>query len=195
MATRRKPHDPAKATLAAAERRAREAEIARLTSQGATVTTDRAGHVISAYRSNVFNLLLSRGTITQSHHDAASQLADTWATWKGLDGRDVVAEFVDNGRTPPDKRCLISDRMLFAGKRIWGDGDNIVGALEHMDERSERLLIAFMVATVEEDRPMAWRGVVERAIGETVRDKQTAAVVEALEALRVVYEQPRRQAA
>jgi hypothetical protein len=56
----------------------------------------------------------------------------------------------------------------------------------------EALLIAFMVATVEEDRPMAWRGIVERVSGVTGRDAQPAIVRAALENLRRVYEAPKR---
>jgi hypothetical protein len=61
MARRHKPHDPAKATR---ERLEEAAERKRMEGQGATVTTDRAGKIVSARRSNVFNLLLQRGTIT-----------------------------------------------------------------------------------------------------------------------------------
>jgi hypothetical protein len=48
-----------------------------------------------------------------------------------------------------------------------------------------------MVATVEEDRPMAWRGIVERVSGVTGRDAQPAIVRAALENLRRVYEAPK----
>ena len=182
---KKRPHDPAKAALAALERQRREDEIRRLQAMGATVTTDPAGRVISARRSNVFNLLLARGTITPNQHDAAYRLAQDWATWKGLDGKGERSEFVDGGAGSAE---LVTDRMISAGRRIvdafWGVGHQHIA-----------LLSAFMVATVEEDRPMAWRGIVQRTSGETVRDRQTVAVVGALEALRSVYEQPRREAA
>ncbi len=185
MAKKRKPHDPAAAARAELERREREAEIQRLRAQGATVTTDRGGKIISARRSNVFNLLLARKTITQNQHDAAYRLATDWAIWKGLDGKGERSEAVDGGSGSAE---LVTDRMIQAGRRVF----MVIGGLR---EDREALLAAFMVATVEEDRPMMWRGVVERVLGETVRDKQTAAVVDALEALRAVYEQPRRAAA
>lgn len=185
MAKKRRPHDPAAATLAALERRDREAEIARLQSQGATVSTDRTGRVISARRSNVFSLLLARGTITQNQHDAAYRLAQDWATWKGLDGKGERSEFVDGGSGAAE---LVTDRMIQAGRRVGS-------ALETLGVVHGSILCSFMIATVEEDRPMMWRGIVERVLGITVRDRQTMAVQDALEALRGIYEQPRKQAA
>lgn len=181
-----KPHNPALAAQAALERRDREAEKARLEGLGAKVTTDRTGRIVSAYRSNVFNRLLSRGTIAQSHHDAAQWLADAWAAWRGLDGKpETFGEVVDGGHGAAE---LVTDRMIRAGRDVqW-----ILGQLE---PQARTLMEAFMVATVEEDRPMAWRGIVERSVGVTVRDRQTEAVVTTLEALRVVYQEPRRAAA
>lgn len=183
MTRRRKPHDPAEAVRLAAERREREGETARLRAAGATVTTDATGRVISAYRSNVFNLLLARKTITQNQHDAAHRLSVDWATWKGLDGKgDTFGEQVDGGSGCAE---LITDRMIRGGK----DVACALGALIAYDRR---LLEAFMVATVEEDRPMAWRGIVQRVTGENIRDRQTAMVVCALDSLRAVYEGPRQ---
>lgn len=185
MGKKRKPYDPAAQARLEAEKREREAEIARLIAQGATVKHDAAKRVISAKRSNVFNILHQRGTITQNQHDAAYRLATDWAIWKGLDGKGDRGEAVDcsSGSTE-----LVTDRMIQAGKRV-RDTMQLV-AIQH-----ETLLTDLMIATVEEDRPMLWRGIVERSIGVTVRDRQTAAVVDALDALRAVYEQPRRVAA
>jgi hypothetical protein len=181
MSRKRKPYDPAAATLANLERRERDQELARLRAQGAEVTTDRGGKIISARRSNVFTLLLSRGTITPNQHDAAYRLAQDWATWKGLDGGPEPGAGKVDGSS--GSRELVTDRMIQAGRRIFG-------TMEQIGWPIERLLVAFMVATVEEDRPMQWRGIVERVTREARRDHQTAAVVEALEALRQVYEQP-----
>lgn len=181
----KRPHDPAAATRAAFERRDREAEIARLIAGGAEVTTDHAGRIISARRSNVFSLLLSRGTITPNQHDAAYRLAQDWATWKGLDGKGERSEAVDGGSGSAE---LVTDRMIQAGRRVGA-------ALYELPGTGARLMHTFMVATVEEDRPMAWRGLVQRTLGITTRDRQTEAVVGALEALRQVYEQPRAKAA
>lgn len=182
----RAPYDPAAATRAALERKDREAEIARLIAGGATVTTDRAGQIISARRSNVFTLLLARGTITPNQYDAAYRLAQDWATWKGLDGRgDGGTEFVDGGSGCAE---LVTDRMIQAGRRVANVSRDL--APHHM-----KLLTAFMVATVEEDRPMDWRGIVDRICGETARDDRSGKVVGALEALRQIYEQPRAKTA
>lgn len=189
MATRKRPFDPGKAALAAVERKARDAEAERLQAQGATVRRDRAGNIISAYRSNVFNLLLSRGTITQGHHDAAQDLAELWAVWKGLDGKaDGQGEFVDNGRAEPDKRCLVTDRQLRAGR-------DVARVLRQLGAVNRLLLERLIGDSVERDRPRVWRVQVEEAIGVGVRDRQTRAVVGALEELRMVFQEPRERAA
>lgn len=180
--TKRKPHDPAKAT----EERLRNAEeVARLKAAGAEVTIDkRTGRLISARRSNVFTLLLARGTITQNHHNAAYDLAEAWAAWKGLDGKgEAFGGIVDGGNGSAE---LVTDRMIRAGK--W-----VVATLDPIHADDARILTAFMVATVEEDRPMAWRGIMERC-GVFGRDRQTSAFVAACEALRAVVEGDRRAA-
>jgi hypothetical protein len=185
MARRRKPTDPNAATRANEAKAERDAEIARLRSMGAAVNLDRAGRILSAYRSNVFNLLLARGTINANHHDAAGWLAEQWAMWKGLDGRgDTLSEVVDGGS---GCRELVSDRMIRGGR-------DVGRALSSVEPLSRVILEAFMVATVEEDRAMAWRGIMER-IGIKSRDRQTQAVVSALEELRVFYQEPGRVAA
>jgi len=182
---KKKPHDPAAATRAAFERREREAEIARLIAQGATVTTDRAGHVISAYRSNCFNLLLSRGTITTNQYYAAHRLALDWAAWKGIDGKpDGVKERVDE--EIGNSRALVTDRMLHAGRRV-------AEAMRQLGVAERRVIEGLLIATVEEDRPMEWRGIVERQVGETRKPKQVDLVVGALEHLREHYETPLTQ--
>lgn len=182
MARRNKPYDPATATQAALERREREAEVRRLQQQGATVKTDRAGKIVSAFRSNVFNLLRDRGTITANHHDAAHRLVLDWAAWKGLEGRP---EQVGGGSGSAE---LITDRMVLAGKRVeW--------ALSQVPPVSRLLLERLVGDTVEQDRPRVWRVQVKEAIGEESRDRQAQAVVDALEALRVVFQEPRRAAA
>jgi hypothetical protein len=186
LARRKKPHDPAAAIIAAQERAARDAEVARLKGQGAEVTIDRGGRILSARRSNVFNLLLKRNTITQNHYNAAYTLALDWSAWKGLDGKpESFGEVVDGGGGSAE---LVTDRMIRAGREV-------ARTLAGLEPADQRLMVVFMVATVEEDRPMSWRGLVQATLGETRRDHQTRAVVGALEALRVVYEGPRRAAA
>lgn len=183
MARRRKPTDPTEAARLATERRDREQEVERLKAMGATITTDNTGRIVSARRSNVFNLLLTRKTITQNQYDAAYRLSVDWATWKGLDGKgEAFGEFVDGGSGCAE---LVTDRMIRAGR-------DVSGALAIVFGNDRRLIEAFMVATVEEDRAMVWRAIVERVTGETIRDRQTAMVVTALESLRCVYEGPRQ---
>lgn len=184
MTRRRKPYDPGEAEQARQDRLARKAEVERLKGQGAEVNVDKSGRIVSAYRSNVFNLLLRTRTITQNQHDAAYRLSLEWATWKGLDGRGAPDEPVDGGSGCAE---LITDRMINAGRVV-----NRI--LSEFEPASRRLIEAFMEATVEQDRPMQWRGIVQRETGITDAREQTRFTVDALEGLRRVYEEPRRAA-
>lgn len=191
MSKPRKPYDPAHA----AERAARVAEIDRLQKLGATVTVDPAKRIISARRSNVFTLLLHDGRISQAHHDAAARVAELWATAKGMDGRETLGAKVDCGSTPPHMRCLVTDRMMAASLRI-----SLM--LAGLSEAHRMLLEAFMVAGVEEDRPMSWRGMVERVLIVPPRkhragasDPHLAAVVGMLDALVALAQEPRARRA
>lgn len=180
---KRKPSQPRQLSQ---DKQERLEEIRRLKAQGASVTLDRGGRIVSAYRSNVFNLLLQRGSITQNHHDAAYRFCQEWAAWKGLDGGgNPSAEKVDNGGSAGSK-ALVTDHMIRAGRQV-------TRFLSELDPAQQDLLIALTVATVEEDRPMMWRGIVERVTGETVRDKQTKMVVACLQALTKATEAPKAQ--
>ena len=178
MSRRRKPHDPAAAER---ERAAVKAEVQRLEAMGAEVNIGPDGKIRSAWRSNVFTVLLRSGSITPNHHAAAMRLAETWAVWRGLAGTEGRTEAVDGGTGSAE---LVTDRMILAGRQV----ERVLAGVGPMDEA---LLVAFMVATVEEDRPMAWRGIVERVSGVTGRDAQPAIVRAALENLRRVYEAPK----
>lgn len=178
MTRRRKPHDPAAAER---QRAATRAEVERLEAMGAEVNLGADGKILSAWRSNVFTVLLRSGAITQNHHHAAMRLAEDWAIWKGLAGSRNPGVFVDGGAGSAE---LVTDAMIVAGRRV-------AKALDAIGPLDGSLLTAFMVATVEEDRPMAWRGIVERQTGIRARDGQSAAVRMALENLRQVYEAPK----
>jgi hypothetical protein len=181
---RNKPYDP-NADLKAKERAEHKREALRIRGQGGDVRLDASGRIISAWRTNVFRLLLERGTITPNHHDAAYTLAKDWAAWKGLDGKpEQLGEVVDGGSGNAE---LVNDRMIRAGR-------DVRRALEAIEPMSRVILEAFMVATVEEDRCMAWRGIMER-LGVPAKERQTQAVVAALEELRVFYQEPGRVAA
>ncbi|MCA6264424.1 hypothetical protein, partial [Phenylobacterium sp.] len=95
MTRRRKPYDPAARER---ERAEAKAEKARLEAQGAEVSVGPDGRIVSAWRSNVFTVLLRSGSITQNHHHAAMRLADDWATWRGLAGSLGRSEAVDGGK-------------------------------------------------------------------------------------------------
>jgi len=182
---KRKPHDPAARIKAENERREQAQEIERLKASGAEVTLDRGGKLISARRSNVFNLLLARKAIELGHFNAAYELAEDWAIWKGLDGKPELSM----GRVDQvaASKTLVTDRMIAAGKRV-------ANAIQSLSPTAHVIMRLFMVATVEEDRPMAWRGIMERA-GVKARDMQAGALRDALEQLRVYYEEPGRRAA
>jgi hypothetical protein len=186
MARRKPPHDPAKAAQIALDRKAQEDERARLEAQGAKLTLDKGGGSSAPTAPTCSPCLLQRGTITPNQHDAAHTLCLAWAQWKGLDGRpELFGEVVDGGTGAAE---LITDRMIRGGREV-------EYTLAQIEAQERRLLEAFVVATVEEDRPMQWRGIVERVAGVTVRDRQTELVVGALESLRAVYQEPGRAAA
>jgi len=185
MPRKRKPHDPAASARAMADRRAEDENATHAEQYGASVTRDRAGRVSSIYRSNVFRRLLDAKTINQGHHDAAYRLVEMWATWKGLEGRSARSEYVDGGDGSAE---LVTDRMIRAGR----DVARVMACVGPLDRI---LLEAFMVATVEEDRPMHWRGIVERVASVHQRERQSTVVVMALENLRLVFEAPRAKAA
>ena len=178
MSRRRKPHDPAQAER---QRAATRAEVERLEAMGAEVNLGPDGKILSAWRSNVFTVLLRSGSITPNHYVAAMRFCESWATWKGLSGSAGRTEFVDGGMGSAE---LVTDRMIIAGRQV-------ERVLEQVGPMDRDLLKAFAVASVEEDRPMAWRGIVERVSGVTGRDAQPAIVRAALENLRRVYEAPK----
>jgi hypothetical protein len=181
---KKKPYDPNN-DARAAERAEAKREALRIKAQGGEVRLDASGRIISAWRSNVFRLLLERGTITPNQYDAAYTLANDWAAWKGLDGKpEQLGEVVDGGSGSAE---LVTDRMIRAGR-------DVRRALEAIDAMSRIVLEAFMLATVEESRAMQWRGILER-IGIKAKEAQTHAVVLALEALRCHYQEPGRVAA
>lgn len=185
MSRRRKPYDPAARERALAERRLSEENAALAERGGASVKRDRGGRVTSIYRSNVFTRLREAKTINAGQYDAAQRLCELWAQWKGLEGRLGRADVVDGGTGCAE---LITDRMIAGRAKV----NAVLGAVGPLDRA---LLEAFMTATVEEDRPMEWRGIVERVASITGRDAQSTAVVMALENLRLAFEQPRKRAA
>ena len=190
--TKRKPKSPAQVMAERLLRRARDFEAVSLDPAAvvlpayADVQIERTSrrNVTRAWRSNVFRLLLERKSITADHFLAAEKLCEDWAEWKGLSGsRDSMSEFVDGGKGSAE---LVTDAMIRAGRRI-------DYARNSMGRPDWRILEAFLIATVEEDRAMAWRGILER-LGVKGRDRQPRAVRGALECLRRHYEAPRKAA-
>lgn len=175
MTKPRKPHNPAEATE-------RKLEIARLNRLGAEVNIDtRTGKILSARRSNVFNLLLARKSITQNQHDAVMRFADLWATWKGCDGGGGHAEKVD-GAT--GERHSLMKRQLAAR-------DQIETILNRIGPTDRALIRAFMLDYVELCTITVWRVTVQRITKIENKDKQTALVTTMCENLRLVMEAPK----
>lgn len=193
MARRNKPKSPQ--AIAAEKRLERMAAFEAVNLRGefvdlaayACIEVERVGRKASrnrAWRSNVFRLFLDRKMIDAGCYNAAVHVAELWAQWKGMDGRsDRLGEVVDGGSGCAE---LVTDRMIGAGKTL-------TRILAPIEQPSRKLVEAFMVATVEEDRPMVWRGIVQRHTGEARRDHQTPVALAALEALRAAYDAPVRQ--
>jgi hypothetical protein len=191
MTKRRKaPMSPETIALRAAQRRAEErAAVKDPASWGVCVDRtlpahaeteirrDAKGRATAAWRSSVIAALSRAGALNQGQVNAAEDFAKLWAQWKGLEGRpEVVGKPTDGGA-----RDLLTDRMIHGGRAV-------EGVLAGLGPLSRRLLKAFMVAMVEEDRPMSWRGVVERETGEAREKEQRAMAVFAFEELRLVTE-------
>lgn len=180
MTKTRKPYNPAEA-------QERKNELARLQSMGAEVNIDqRTGKILSARRSNVFNLLLARKTITQNQHDAVMRLADLWAIWKGCDGGGGRPEKVDGGSGSAE---LVTDRQLVAGRQVQA-------IMNRIGPTDRALIRAFMYDYVETGQTITvWRVTVERITRITNKDQQAAPVKTMCENIRLVMEAPKARAA
>ena len=136
--------------------------------QGIEVKRDNKGKVQTAWKTNPFKLLADSGTLSQDEANAAHDAMAIYAASKGLDGAapPMVHDRVDGN--DPDAWGR-EDRKQWNVK-LWG---LIIGKLSGS---SAKLAYAFAVAIVEEDRPMVWRGIVERVLGEVNPSKQTGRV-------------------
>ena len=177
---RNAPYNPAEATE-------RKLEISRLRSIGAEVNIDeRTGKILSAWRSSVFNLLLTRKTITQNQYDAVMRLADLWAIWKGCDGGGGRPEKVDGGSGSAE---LVTDRQLVAGKQI-------AAIMNQIGPTDRALIRAFMYDYIETGQTVTvWRATVARITRITNKDQQAVPVKTMCENIRLVMEAPKARAA
>lgn len=152
---------------------------------GTEANKDHKGRIVSAWRSNVANRLYAHKAITTDHVAAFQGLCGDWAGWKGLDGTAGHAEKVDGGRGCAE---LVTDRMMKCHLSVeW--------CLSQVGPLSRALLEAFCVASVEEDRPMEWRGLVQKVTGEGRDREQRQIAVYAFEELRIVKQGGHRVAA
>lgn len=153
--------------------------------QDTEANRDGRGRIVSAWRSNVANRLFAYKAIGSEQVAAFQGLCEAWAGWKGLDGIAGHGEKVDGGRGCAE---LVTDRMIQCGREVDRD-------LTQAGPQTRALLEAFCVATVEEDRPMHWRGIVERVTGEGREKEQRAKAVYAFEELALIRRGPVRRAA
>jgi hypothetical protein len=162
------------------------AEIPALPAHADTeANRDAKGRVVSAWRSNVANRLFKAKAIGSEHVAAFQGLCEAWAGWKGLDGSSGHAEKVDGGSGCVE---IVNDHMIRCGREVERD-------LSSVGPQTRALLKAFCVATVEEDRPMMWRGIVERVTGEAREREQRDKAVYAFEELALVRQGVTRRAA
>jgi hypothetical protein len=175
-----KPTDPQEIAQRRAEREQNEVEIARLRSQGAVVSLDRARRIVSAYRASPFNKLRETKTITAAQSNAAARLCKDWAIWRGLDGRPAPSLEVHNPNPSSSGGEIVTDRMLQAG-------DRVAKALGKIGPMDRDLLAALVISSMEDDRPLPWRDVVRQITGVTQTVRQSQAIVSALENLTRAY--------
>jgi len=144
-----------------------ESSLAMPANEGTEVKRDHRGKAKAVWRSNPFKLLLESGTLTHEAANAAHDLMTIYARSKGLAGG------------PGDLRIGIA-----GDPDGWGAEDrkqyNIrlyASIIDGLTIKSAKLAKAFAYAIVEEDRPMAWRGIVEREIQVTNAHRQSERMV------------------
>jgi hypothetical protein len=157
------------------------AEVLQLPTAGdvAARSNDR-GRVVTAKRSDPFDLLLAGGGLSFEQHRAARRLMRDWCIAAGVRDapRPDVGPVDGDGLVGPQE---VTQAMIDAGRRR-----DI--ALAAAGPVSGRVLKALMTGLVDECRIIAWRGVVQRETGETDKNVQGAMVRQACENLRLHYD-------
>lgn len=176
---RRARPTPEAALAAGRERRAREAEIARLSAQAdVRMATDAARRIVSARRLDVFDQLQSQRALTEAQVGAARRLESDLAAAAGLERPQAGLERIDaTARGAPGQ--AVSQAMVDASARVRA-------ALHACGPVNARLLTALIEPPLQ-GRPEPWRAVVARVTGEPGRDAAGALVRLACENLRAVY--------
>jgi hypothetical protein len=184
---RTRPADP----LAIAQRRAAERtqsrepaswgldrEIFRLPANAEVeMRTDPAGRPVRARRLDVFDLLFTRGRLSQGALDAVRRLqADMASLHAQAGGVAAYAEHIDRSRSG----CGLDERRLRAGRRAAK-----VRALT--GSASARLLTLLCEAGAALGQGGDWRDLVRRETGERLADAQGAVLRAACENLAEAY--------
>lgn len=167
------------------------AELIQLpTSADVTIVRGVNEKILTANRSDPFDLLLAAGGLTAEQHRASRRLFRDWCLRAGVRDRDrgAVLERIDGGRRDPS--ALVTNAMVDAGRRIAAALKGDAGrGIQGIGPVNARLLEALISPMVDEGRIIAWRGVVERVTGERDRNAQGAMVRQACESLRMVYDE------
>ncbi|MFZ5871072.1 MAG: hypothetical protein ACOYXW_11175 [Actinomycetota bacterium] len=166
------------------------AEIVKLpTSRDVSLRRGAGEQVLAAKRSDAFDLLHGRGSLTDEQHRAARRLFRDWCLRAGVrDGERQVLEKIDGGRADPS--AIVTDAMVDAGRRIAQalKGDRQLG-VQGVGPVNARLFHALISPLVDEGQIRVWRVIVEQVTGETEAHAQGAVVRQACEALRLVYDE------
>jgi hypothetical protein len=138
---------------------------------------DAAGRTVRACRLDVFDLLFTRGRLSQGALDAVRRLqADLASLHAQAGGVAAYAERIDRGRSD----CSLDERRLRAGRRI-------ATVLARTGQASARLLAALCEAGAALGQGGDWRDLVQRETGERLADAQGAVLRAACENLAEAY--------
>lgn len=126
---------------------------------GTNITRDDRGKPRGCWRTNPFTALIERGTITQDESNAGMDLLRFYAASKGLDGPP------EPGRAPTQSEWSKEDRRQYH-IRLYA------AVMARLTRNTSTLANAYAYALIEEDRPIEWRGIIERELQVTDRAKQ-----------------------
>lgn len=149
------------------------------TASDVQATLDHRGQVLAANRSDAYDLLHGRGSLSDEQHRAARRLFRDMALASGvrLDAvYELLAEKIDGDRSDPGAPNQV---MIDASKRA----HLALGGVGPVNARLLRTLNETMIAG--EIRP--WRAIVQRVTGETEEKAHGALVRGACESLVLVY--------
>ncbi len=138
---------------------------------------DAAGRTVRARRLDVFDVLFTRGRLSQAALDAVRRLQTDMASLHAqAGGVTTYAERIDRSRSD----CGLDERRLRAGRRI-------AKVLGLTGQASARLLAALCEAGAALGQDGDWRDFVQRETGERLADAQSAVLRAACENLAEAY--------